>query len=46
MGMTDRQFDVHLLFLIKTLKEALEESPDNKKLKDLIEELEIIMKRP
>ena len=46
MGMTDRQFDVHLVFLIKSLKEALAESPDNKRLKELIEELEAIMKRP
>lgn len=46
MGMTDRQFDVHLIFLIKSLKEALAESPENKRLKELIEELDAVLKRP
>ena len=46
MGMTDRQFDSYQARLLFTLRIALEESPDNKTLKRLIEELEAELKRP
>lgn len=40
MGMTDSQFKAHIRSLIRTLKEALELSPDNVKLQILIAELQ------
>jgi len=46
MGMTDRQFDAYTAQQIVILKMALEETPDNKKLKAYIEQLETSLKRP
>jgi len=46
MGMTDRQFDAYQARLLALLKAALEESPDSKKLQDLINEIEAELKRP
>ena len=45
MGMTDRQFDAYQARLLRSLKRALEESPDNKELKGLIEEIEAELRR-
>jgi hypothetical protein len=46
MGMTDRQFDSYQARLLTILKEAFELSPDNEKLKNLIQEIEAELKRP
>jgi len=46
MGMTDRQFDEFLAQMLIILRAALEETPDNKKLKAYIEHLETSLKRP
>jgi len=46
MGMTDRQFDSYQEMLLSHLKEALTESPDNKKLQELIAMIEAGLKRP
>lgn len=46
MGMTDRQFDSYHARLLSILKEILEESPDNEKLKKLIQQIEAELKRP
>ena len=46
MGMTDRQFDAYQARLLGNLREALEVSPDNEKLKRLIAEIEAELKRP
>jgi len=46
MGMTDRQFDSYQANLLELLKEALELSPDNEKLKRLIARIEAELKRP
>ena len=46
MGMTDRQFDSYQARLLRNLKEALKESPDNKILKELIADIESELKRP
>ncbi|MCL2082915.1 MAG: hypothetical protein FWH04_06745 [Oscillospiraceae bacterium] len=46
MGMTDRQFDAFIDQLLSNLKEALRESPDNKRLKETISKLEASLKRP
>jgi len=46
MGMTDRQFDAYMLSLLEDLKEALEENPDNKKLKKMIARIEGQLLRP
>ena len=46
MGMTDRQFDSYQARLLSILKEALALSPDNDKLKQLIQEIEAELKRP
>ena len=40
MGMTDMQFKAFLRELLMSLKDALEITPDNKKIKDMIERLE------
>jgi hypothetical protein len=37
VGMTDLQFKAHLKILIKDLKEALNETPDNTKLARILE---------
>jgi hypothetical protein len=46
MGMSDRQFDSYQARLLGNLREALELSPDNEKLKKLIAEIESELKRP
>ena len=46
VGMTDRQFDAFLAQVILNLKNALEETPDNKKLQAYIEHLEASLQRP
>ena len=46
MGMTDRQFDSYQANLLELLKEALELSPDNVKLRKLVERMESELKRP
>ena len=46
MGMTDRQFDSYQARLLQNLKEILELSPDNSKLKKLIADIEAELKRP
>ena len=46
MGMTDRQFDSYQARMLKILKTALAESPENETLKELIEEIEAELKRP
>ena len=46
MGMTDRQFDSYQARLLKILKSALAESPQNKTLQELIAEIEAELKRP
>jgi hypothetical protein len=46
MGMTDRQFDSYLSKLLKLLMQALEVTPENKLLKEVVEELEADLKRP
>ena len=46
MGMTDRQFDSHQARLLKILKLALAETPQNKILAELVEEIEAELKRP
>jgi len=46
MGMTDRQFDSYQARLLSILKEALKDSPDNEKLKQLIQQIEAELKRP
>ena len=46
MGMTDRQFDSYQSMLVSVLKEALELSPDNEKLKELVKKIEAELKRP
>jgi len=40
MGMTDSQFKAYIRSLIRTIKEALEVSPDNVKLQILLAELQ------
>jgi len=46
VGMTDRQFDSYQARLLIILKEILEESPDNEKLKNLVRQIEEELKRP
>jgi len=46
MGMTDRQFDSYRSQQLVILKAALEETPENKKLKAYIEQMEAELKRP
>ena len=46
MGMTDRQFDSYQARLLDILKEAFALSPDNPKLKKLIQDIEAELKRP
>ena len=46
MGMTDRQFDSYQANLLIHLKEALEENPENKKLKKLVAQIEKELKKP
>jgi len=46
MGMTDRQFDSYQARLLTILKKALEKSPDNEELSDLVKEIEAELKRP
>ena len=46
MGMTDRQFDAYQQLLLRNLQEALVLSPDNQKLKNMIEDIEANLKRP
>ena len=45
MGMTDKQFKAHLVVLIMELKRALESSPDNEKIKELIHNYEEALKQ-
>ena len=44
--MTDRQFDSYQARLLKILKIALAETPQNKTLEELINEIEAELKRP
>jgi len=46
MGMTDRQFDSYQALLLSVLQEALEETPENKRLQKLIAKIEAELKRP
>ena len=46
MEMTDRQFDSYQARMLKILKTALAESPENATLKELISEIEAELKRP
>ena len=46
MGMSDRQFEAYQAELLANLKRALEETPDNKTLKELVERIETQLKRP
>ena len=46
MGMTDRQFDSYQARLLRILKSALAETPNNKVLESLIDEIESELKRP
>ena len=46
MGMTDRQFDAYRAQLLDNLKVAAEETPNNKKLLDIIAKLEVELSRP
>jgi len=46
MGMTDRQFDSYQAKILKILKIALAETPDNETLKEFIAEFEAELKRP
>ena len=46
MGMTDEQFFSYRSQMLLILKDALSESPDNKKLKAYIELIEAELKRP
>ena len=44
MGMTNEQFKTHLIVLISQLKKALQSSPDNEELKELIKNYEEALK--
>ena len=44
MGMTNEQFKTHLIVLISQLKKALQSSPDNEELKELIRNYEEALK--
>lgn len=46
MGMTDRQFDSYQARLLEHLKIALNETPNNVTLKNLIDQLEAELRRP
>ena len=46
MGMTDRQFDTYQETLLMNLKDALKQSPENEKLKEIILTIERQLKRP
>ncbi|MCL1823013.1 MAG: hypothetical protein FWG44_02300 [Oscillospiraceae bacterium] len=46
MGMTDRQFDSYQANLLELLKQALEITPENEKLKALVKRIEAELKRP
>lgn len=46
MGMTDRQFDSYQSSLLRSLKEALNETPNNVRLQQLIKEIEAELRRP
>ena len=44
--MTDRQFDSYQAMLLENLREALKETPENERLKRLVEIIEAELKRP
>jgi len=46
MGMTDRQFDIHLKMLLRRLEIALKEAPESEEIKLLVDDIKSSLERP